>query len=292
MVEEMGGQLPTEPPPPAPRELMEHYTRLIAEDVAQEWAGQIVRRVQARHTRAGAGCYDASGRLVAGGAVEPEAVRRQVVEELTAMLPEPSSPIPVVSGRAAILAFIGPTGVGKTTTIAKLAANFKFREGKRVALLTADTHRIAAVEQLRMYAEALEVPLHVASTPRQIGEALARCRDMDVVMIDTPGRSQRDERRLAELGELLAAARPDEVHLVLTSTGGQKSLQEAVGRFAGLGATHVVFTKLDEAVGIVAPAGRAVDPRPRAGSIEEGGWRRPPRGAARAGKSCMSAGRL
>ena len=145
------------------------------------------------------------------------------------------------------MALVGPTGVGKTTTIAKLAANYRLREKRRVGLITVDTYRVAAVEQLRTYADIIDLPMEVVATPREMREAVARMSHLDLVLMDTAGRSPRDEVKIQELKSMLAEAEPDEVHLVLSSTAGAKSLISTAERFADVGTTALLLTKLDEA---------------------------------------------
>jgi flagellar biosynthesis protein FlhF len=162
----------------------------------------------------------------------------------------PAEPLRLVaSDRPTIVALVGPTGVGKTTTIAKLAANMKIREGKSVGLITIDTYRIAAVEQLKVYAQILDVPLAAVVTQAEMLAAIGRMSDLDLILIDTAGRSQRDEPRIAELQELLSAAQPDQVHLVLATTAREATIREAIQNFSVLGVQHLIFTKLDEALG-------------------------------------------
>ena len=144
-----------------------------------------------------------------------------------------------------VVALIGPTGVGKTTTVAKLAASLS--ADAKVGLITIDTYRIAAVDQLKKYAEILELPLHVVTTPAEIKQAIEKLKGCDYVLIDTAGRSPRDQAKLAELKAFLSAASPDEVHLVLSSTCGRDSTRLALQRFAGVRADRLIFTKLDEA---------------------------------------------
>ena len=146
------------------------------------------------------------------------------------------------------IALIGPTGVGKTTTVAKLAASYKLRHGRRVGLITSDTYRIAAVDQLRMYADIIGVPLKVATTPDDMVTAVEAFRDYDVILIDSAGRSQRDRQRISELAALMDAARPHETHLVLAGNGNENVLIEAVESFGAANPNRVIFTKLDEAV--------------------------------------------
>lgn len=158
-----------------------------------------------------------------------------------------AGPLKVESGKCRVVALVGPTGVGKTTSIAKLAANYRLRENKRVGLITVDTYRIAAVEQLRTYADIIDLPMEVVSTPREMRESVARMRDLDLILMDTAGRSPRDEVKIQELKSMLAESEPDEVHLVLSAVAGSKSLVSTAERFATVGTTALLLTKLDEA---------------------------------------------
>jgi flagellar biosynthesis protein FlhF len=138
--------------------------------------------------------------------------------------------------------------VGKTTTIAKLAANFRLREKRRVGLITVDTYRVAAVEQLRTYAEIIDLPMEVVSTPREMRAAVERLSKQDMVLIDTAGRSPADEVKIQELRAMLHEARADEVHLVQSSVASAAHLRRIAERFSPAAPTAVLFTKLDEAL--------------------------------------------
>jgi flagellar biosynthesis protein FlhF len=225
--------------PEMPQQLLEQYLTLIEQEVTQELAQEIVLAVRSR--------------LTPQQLTDPATVRAEVARQIASLIPDdpqagqPARPAPA-DGRPLTIALVGPTGVGKTTTVAKLAATFKLRHKKRVALITIDTYRIAAVDQLRTYADIIHVPLHVVLTPAEMADALARCRDCDVVIIDTAGRSQRDGHRLGELGQFIDAANPHEVHLVLSSTASPSVLEEAVERFGKIRIDRIIFTKLDEAV--------------------------------------------
>jgi len=153
------------------------------------------------------------------------------------------------TGKPFIVALVGPTGVGKTTTIAKLAANFCLREGRKVGLITLDTYRIAAVDQLKTYAQIIDVPLEVAMSPEQLKEAVGQMTDRDIILIDTAGRGQRDASKINDLRAFFAAVKPNEVHLVLSATCGEGVLTETIHRFNDVGVDRMIFTKLDEAVG-------------------------------------------
>jgi flagellar biosynthesis protein FlhF len=161
-------------------------------------------------------------------------------------------------GRARRIAFVGPTGAGKTTTLAKLAARAKLEHGRRVGLVTIDTYRIGAVPQLRAYAEILGVPLEVAETPEALSQALARLADRDVIFIDTTGRSPLGGG-VDTLVPFIATAAADEVHLVLAATTRATDALRAARSFSPLAPNRLVITKLDEtddreALAVVAPA--------------------------------------
>ena len=167
----------------------------------------------------------------------------------------------VQGGRPSVIVLIGPTGVGKTTTIAKMAANYKLREKKKVGLLTIDTYRIAAVDQLRTYAEILGVPIEAVLTPGELHGAIGKMSEMDVVLIDTAGRSQNDEMRLKDLRRFIAAIQCDEVHLVISAAANPKVAASALKRFGPLGTNRIIMTKLDEATtfGVILNIAAATD---------------------------------
>ena len=177
---------------------------------------------------------------------QPDSIRFALVHALELSIPV-APPIRVIAGTRRVIALVGPTGVGKTTTVAKLAANFKLAHGMRVGLITVDTFRIAAVEQLKTYAEIIDLPLAVVNDPSEMPRALDELGAVDIVFIDTAGRSPRDEVKIRELAEFLLQARPDEVHLVLSAVAGQRSLRSAVERFAVVQFDRLILTKLDEA---------------------------------------------
>lgn len=156
--------------------------------------------------------------------------------------------------RGSVVAFVGPTGVGKTTTLAKLAAHHRVAGGRDVAILSVDAYRIAAAEQLKTYAQIIGAPCEVALTPADLSRALERYREADLVFLDTTGRSPRDDLGIGEIRPFLAAARerlrsaarPIETHLVLSATAKGDDLLEAARRFAPLEPDRLTFTKIDE----------------------------------------------
>jgi flagellar biosynthesis protein FlhF len=151
-----------------------------------------------------------------------------------------------LGGRRVML--LGPTGVGKTTTIAKLAAIQALWEHKNVLLLTSDTYRIAAVDQLRTYAKILGVPIEVIFEVENFTSILEEHGDADLILLDTAGRGQRDRKSLETLGVIHSVFKPDAVHLVLAANMKYKDMLDVIERMSVVPISHVIFTKLDETV--------------------------------------------
>ena len=215
-------------------QLLDVYVRLVEAEVAEGLAKSLVERVQ----------RDLAG---AGRSGDNEAVRKYLLG-LIADVIRTSGPVKMRRGRATKVAMIGPTGVGKTTTVAKLAARFALLEGRRVAMVTTDTYRLAAVDQLYRYGELMRVPVREVSSPAKIRVVLEEFKDMDLVLLDTAGRSQRDDLKMNDLRLFLEAARPDETHLVLSSTSSAKHLTAVIEKFSQFQVDRVLLTKMDEAV--------------------------------------------
>ena len=218
--------------PDLPRTLVPTYSQSIEADVPEVLTHHLMRHV--------------AETLDPDQFDHPDAIRAAVREAVELSIPI-APPIKPLAGTRRVVALVGPTGVGKTTTVAKLAANFKLTHGARVGLLTVDTYRIAAVEQLKTYAEIIDLPLSVVSDPAEMPRALDELGAVDLVFIDTAGRSPRDEIKIRELSEFLLQAKPDEVHLVLSAVAGERSLRSAVDRFAMVQVDRLILTKLDEA---------------------------------------------
>ena len=145
-----------------------------------------------------------------------------------------------------IIALVGPTGVGKTTTTAKLAAMYALNRGNKVALITMDIFRVGAVEQLKTYSRIMGIPLEVASTPKELEKAVEKHAACDLIFIDTAGRSHKDKEKLDEMKNFLDNKIPMEVYLCLSATTKDRELEEILNRFRMFQASKVVFTKIDE----------------------------------------------
>ncbi|HOQ00964.1 MAG TPA: flagellar biosynthesis protein FlhF [Acetivibrio clariflavus] len=149
-------------------------------------------------------------------------------------------------GKPTVVIFVGPTGVGKTTTLAKIAADYSLNHKKKVGLITADTYRIAAVEQLKTYGEILGIPVEVVYSINEIHDAMDKYKDKDIILIDTAGRSHRNKTQFDELKMLVEASSADEVFLVLSTTTGMRNCREILASYSFLKDYKLIFTKLDE----------------------------------------------
>jgi flagellar biosynthesis protein FlhF len=232
MLESLDRRTRTQRSTDVPPELFQIYTDLIDAEVDESIAHELVTKLKEHAT--------------------PEQLKdAQASQSLLAALIESQlgceSPIRPVPGQRKVVALVGPTGVGKTTTIAKLAANFRLRDNIKMGLVTVDTYRIAAVEQLRTYAEIIDLPMKVVSTAREMQQALDEMQGLDLVLIDTAGRSPSDDLKIRELESLFREVPIDEVALVMSMTSSVRTLEAIAERFKVARPTSMILTKLDEA---------------------------------------------
>ena len=144
--------------------------------------------------------------------------------------------------------FVGPTGVGKTTTIAKLASRYKLEKECRLAIITADTYRVAAVEQIRTYANILSVPIDVVYSADELKQSIEKYREYDLILIDTAGRSHKNEEQKEDLRQLLEVARDydQEIYLVVSATTKYRDLVKITQTYSDISSYRLLFTKTDE----------------------------------------------
>ncbi len=220
--------------PSVPQQLYPYYVQLVQREVAEELAAQLVQQ--------------AAALVPEDCRAKPKALRDALRESIARLLPATGGVDFGAQGPRRV-AFVGPSGGGKTTTVAKLAAHFKLREGRTVGMLSLDTHRPGATEQLRRYADILGLELHTAQTLAAVKQGVKDIGAVDVLLIDTPGVGLREQGRFARLVLLLRAARPDETHLVLPVSLTPDVQSRVAQSFAPLGISRAVLTRLDEAIG-------------------------------------------
>gem|GEM_PF-39407 len=229
-----------------PDNLFDQYQKLIEQELSQELANEAIQSVQSVLTDEQLGddrvCQQAVRRATAN------LLKAQATPVETQGATQSSTFTSGDGGGPRVIALVGPTGVGKTTTVAKLAATHKLRFGHHVGLITLDTYRIAAVEQLKVYAKIIGLPLHVVTSGEELSRSIDMLAGCDVILIDTAGRSPKNTERLEELAELMVVAKPDETHLVLSATFSERAMRSTAEQFERVCPDHLIYTKLDEAV--------------------------------------------
>lgn len=205
--------------------------RLLEQEVLPELAKEVVRTIEESLAEAEEAATPLRVNEIAAGKL------RQIIGE------HPRKPL---QPETRIAHFVGPTGVGKTTTIAKLAAEQVLRHRRRVGFITSDTYRIAAVEQLKTYATILGIPLEVVFSPQDLKKAFENLKDCDIVFMDTAGRNFRNEMYVSELNALLQSDSGSETFLVLSLTMKYKDMKAVAENFSRFRLDKLLLTKRDE----------------------------------------------
>jgi flagellar biosynthesis protein FlhF len=209
---------------------MDLYTRLVKGGICERYAHSFLER---------------GGVFEDGQMFSPRTLHKRVFEEILNTI-EVTDPFGPGGQRQIVAAFVGSTGVGKTTTIAKLAADLSLKKKKRVGLISIDNFRVGATEQLKTYAAILGVPCFPAFNGTDLGFALRRMKEKDVILIDTAGQSQYDTTRLEELAGLIGSEKAIRCHLLLNTAINEMEMQSAAKNFGRLRPVSYIFTKTDE----------------------------------------------
>lgn len=208
------------------------YRTLLENEVNEKYVNQIM---------------DESEKILHGGS-SVDSILSNVYQKLILKFGQPTT-LDVSGKKPRIVFFIGPTGVGKTTTLAKIASKYKMEQDKKVAFLTADTYRIAATEQLRTYANILDAPMNIIYSVEEMNAAIERVSDYDIIFVDTAGFSHRNEAQCADMKQMIAGLDENyekEVFLVLSATTKYRDLLEIADIYKEIADYKLIFTKLDE----------------------------------------------
>ena len=207
------------------------YNQMVANEVDEQYANQVIGEIENK-LKKNAGVNN---------------ILMSMYQKLVLKLGQIKT-IELDDNQVKYIFFVGPTGVGKTTTIAKIASMLKMNQKKKVALMTADTYRIAAVEQLTTYANILDIPLRVIYSADEVAEARNQAGDYDVILVDTAGRSHKNREQRDDLEQLLNTVPPEhrEVYLVLSATTKYRDLLRITDIYSQITDYSLIFTKLDE----------------------------------------------
>jgi flagellar biosynthesis protein FlhF len=208
------------------------YRDLLDRGVEAELARDLIGRVRRK--------------LEADELDDPEAIQSALKREISGDI-SVADPLRTDSDDTLLLPFVGPTGVGKTTTMAKLAAYFSVEEGQNVGFITFDTYRLAAVEQLRCYADILQVPVEAVMSGDEFQETLEEFKaEADIVFVDTAGRSQFDDDKISELESIINSEKSVITHLVVDATSRTEDIDSILKGFKRVGYDRIVVSKVDE----------------------------------------------
>lgn len=211
------------------------YNQLLKNEVDKEYVTQIINELETKFSKD----------------TTIDNILSKVYQKIILKLGQPKA-IELKANQTKFVFFIGPTGVGKTTTIAKIASDFKLNKKVKVAMLTSDTYRIAAVEQLRTYANILGIPMQVIYTEAEIAKAKEEFSDYDVVLVDTAGRSHKNLEQRDDLERLIHTISQEEreIYLVLSATTKYKDLIRITESYSDFTEYRLIFTKLDETISV------------------------------------------
>ena len=228
---EIAEQVKYERMPALPTHLANKYRTLVNAGISSQTATELTEQLNLAHN---------------GEELEnDELVTRELVEKIAQKI-KVRLPAPKKNDKARIIALIGPTGVGKTTTLAKLATSYRFWGGSDTAIVSADTYRVAALEQIKTFAAIAGLPMEAVYQPGAMPTALGRHLHRDALFVDTPGRSQSDGQKLEELAAFLDAAQTDERLLCLSVNTRIEDQFDIIERYSRLNPTGIIFTKLDD----------------------------------------------
>jgi flagellar biosynthesis protein FlhF len=204
--------------------------KLTRQEVATEIRSEILARLMAQ-----AGQQDGftSGQAHA-------AARREIIHIINTHQKTPEAK------NSGMICFAGPTGVGKTTTIAKIAADYLLNANKKVGLITSDTYRIAAVEQLKTYAGILNIPIKIVQSASEVSQAVSELSSCDIILMDTAGRNYQQKQYIQELEMLLAGSRKVQTNVVLSLTSKYEDMKKMIDNFQAIEIDQLILTKKDE----------------------------------------------
>lgn len=221
---------PAQGPSLTEHDFKEIYDQLVHRDVSHRIAEDIIEQLKKY-----------------GGIINHQNVDSYVISIISSMLPISKFEFEKQT-KPKVVAVVGPTGVGKTTCIAKLAVISKILHKLNVGLISIDTYRLGAIDQLKIFSEIANVEMAVAYEPGEMKGLLNQFKKKDIVFIDTAGRSQNNKKQISDMNPFLSTVDVDEVYLVLSAASASKTIVDIAEKFKAVNYNGLVLTKLDEAV--------------------------------------------
>jgi len=219
--------------PELPAKLKQYYDILISNEIEDKFAREIVFNV-----------YE---NISLKDTNDDNYIRNLLIKEISDKIVLAPN-LKISKNTSKVIAFIGPTGVGKTTTLCKIAAICKFFNHYNIAIVSIDTYRLAAIDQLKTFTDIANISLDIAYDSIELKNMIEKHRDKDIIFIDTVGRSPNNQDHLSELKRLLESISADEVHLIISANTSLSSMKEIVKNFGILMPNRLIFSKVDEAI--------------------------------------------
>ena len=219
--------------PELPTKLKEYYDILISNEIEDKFAREIIFNV-----------YENTSSKDTN---DDNYIRNLLIKEISDKIVLAPN-LKISKNTSKVIAFIGPTGVGKTTTLCKIAAICKFFNHYNIAIVSIDTYRLAAIDQLKTFTDIANISLDIAYDSTELKNMIEKHRDKDIIFIDTVGRSPNNQDHLSELKRLLESISADEVHLIISANTSLSSMKEIVKNFGILMPNRLIFSKVDEAI--------------------------------------------
>ena len=226
-------QLKSDKVPTLPKNLKNAYYKLIDNEIDSNISNDIIQNV--------------FNRLSADQLEDMDLIDDMIITKIADHI-KTSEPFRVDQKQSKIIVFVGPTGVGKTTTIYKISAICKFFNHFDVAIISTDTYRIGAIDQLKTFTNIANIPFEVAYSPNELDTLVAKHKDKDIILIDTVGRNPRNKNEIEEILKFINAISPDEVHLVISAPTSYNNMERVLKNFGVLMPNRLVFTKIDESL--------------------------------------------
>jgi flagellar biosynthesis protein FlhF len=230
---EIADRLKSDKLPELPKQLRDLYNLLVNNEIDEKNARNLV--------------YEISEALNFAENVDDELINNILIKKISEKIII-ASPLKISHTNSKVITFIGPTGVGKTTTICKIAAVCKYFNHYNVAIISVDTYRLAAIDQLKTFTDIANIPLEIAYTADELNEMIGKHKDKEVIFIDTVGRSPNNAEHIADLKQFVESTSSDEVHLIISASTGLAVMKETVKSFGTIMPNRLIISKIDEAV--------------------------------------------
>ena len=230
---EIADRLKSDRLPEMPKQLRDAFYSLVANEVSEGIARKLI--------------FEISSMMTFFEKVENDVILNILHKKISDRIIT-APPVKISDKNSKVITFVGTTGVGKTTTICKIAAICKYFNHYNVAIISVDTYRLAAIDQLKIFTEIANIPLEIAYSTEELNKMINKHQDKQIIFIDTVGRSPKKEEDIKEIKNFIQSTSSHEVHLILSATSSLSAMKETVRQFGQVMPNRLIISKIDEAV--------------------------------------------